>query len=55
MLQWLNREELTVAAELRQHRVFSVRRNPTGRVISAKVTGTSLNQLQNVSKEFAVF
>lgn len=28
-LQWLNREELTVAAELRQHIVFSVQRNST--------------------------
>lgn len=29
VLQWLNREELTMAAELRQHTVLSVQRNST--------------------------
>lgn len=56
MLQWLNREEHTVAVELGSHTVFSAQRNSTNwQAISSKVTGTSLNQLQNVSNELAGF
>lgn len=50
-----NREELSVAAELRQQQTspFCADFPPTGRVVSAKVTGTSLSKLQSVSKELA--
>lgn len=46
-----NREELSVAAELRQQSFLCRTFPPTGRVVSAKVTGTSLSKLQSVSKE----
>lgn len=50
-----NREELSVAAELRQQQTspFCADFAPTGRVISATVTETSLSKLQSVSKELA--
>lgn len=50
-----NREELSVAAELRQQQTspFCADFPPTGRVVSAKVTETSLRKSQSVSKELA--
>lgn len=44
----------SVAAELRHKQSFLCKKIlPAGRVVSAKVTWTSLNQLQNVGKELA--